>query len=236
MRKAFLLVLLFSAASLRAEKHYTGWNSSLEARCSALMGPYGFFGLLLQDEDPVAEVRKKRDELKKALACPHVDQGFQDLGEAGSSWGAVTGPTSDYTGFYRVIEHYSDEISMEINTPCEKRRLSLIRLYNPDTKVCEDYIRQQELDFKDGKAEEKGKPVSVKGKITYHKKKDEGLIEYPLTLKEKGTEKTVSRAEDFWEGNNGDRKMKIEMGGGYDFEFEQGPPVEEKLPVNKGRD
>lgn len=218
--KVLALVFFFAVNASAAEKHFKGWNSSLEARCSAMM-PFGLVGPM-QDEDPVMEVRKKREELKKAMVCSPINQGFQDLGEAGSNWGAVTGPTSDYTGFYRVIENNEEEAVMEINTACEKRRLSLIRVYNPDTKVCEDYIRQQELDIsKEGKVEDKGKPLSVKGKVNYSRKKDEGLIEY-----QHGKEASSKRAEDFWQGNNGDRKMFIEMGGGYDFEFEQAPKIE----------
>jgi len=131
--------------------------------------------------------------------CPSI-RGFLDLGPSGTG-GDIDGPGGDGDGTFKTLERADDTVSLEIKTGYVDARISLVQ----DPKTCDRAMVVR------GKV--RGKEVDGKNEvaITYDADSDEGTIAW----KENGKEK----AEDFWKGEDGDTKMTIELGGGYNHDF-----------------
>ncbi|MFC1680116.1 hypothetical protein ACFL2T_07915 [Elusimicrobiota bacterium] len=133
-------------------------------------------------------------------------KGFRDLGTAGTT-GDVDGPLSRGNGDYKVLENASHILSAHIKTGYMDIDFTLKR----DTNTAVNTATVTGRIWKDERW------VDVDGtnvvSLDYDPKRDEGRI----TWDDEGR----SKSEGFWRGENDDRRMTIEFGGGYNHDFKQ---------------
>lgn len=133
-------------------------------------------------------------------------RGFGDLGPKGSK-GKIDGPGSAGNGSYSVIDRGDHILSLWLDTGYMKMTLTLKR--DPDTGA--DTITVIGKILEDGAWKEVDDTGPVR--IDYDAGDDEGTITW--------TQDGQKKSEGFWSGEDGDRVMVIEFGGGWNHEFER---------------